>query len=77
MQTRCPKCTTVVRSNGTDWEILNGACPELSGTEWKNNPEFCPILSQVAEPEIVLPGVINRATVQAEIERAGIVKVRS
>ena len=77
MQTRCPKCTTVVRSNGTKWEILNGACPELSGTEWKNNPEFCPILSQVAEPEVVLPGVINRATVQAEIERIGIVKVRS
>jgi hypothetical protein len=67
----------MVRSNGTDWEILNGACPELSGTPWKNNPEFCPTLSQVLEPEIVLPGVTSRATVQAEIERIRIVKVHS
>lgn len=77
MQTRCPKCTTMVRSNGTDWEILNGACLELSGTEWKNKPEFCPTLSQVAEPEVVLPGVASRIAVQAEIERARIVRVRS
>jgi len=65
----------MVRSNGLDWEILNGACPELLGTQWKNNPEFCPTLSQVAEPDIVLPGVASRATVQAEIERIGIAKV--
>jgi hypothetical protein len=77
MQTRCPKCTTVVRSNGASWEILNGACEELSGTEWKNNPEFCPTLSQVAKPEVVLPGVASRVIVQAEIERVRIVKVRS
>ena len=62
----------MVRSNGTRWEILNGACPELSGTGWKNKPEFCPILSQVAEPDVALPGVINRATVQTEIERTRI-----
>jgi hypothetical protein len=67
----------MVRSNGTDWEILNGACPELSETQWKNNPEFCPTLSHVAEPEVVLPGVASRATVRTEIERARIVKVHS
>ena len=27
-----------------DWEILNGACPELSGTKWENKPEYCPTL---------------------------------
>jgi hypothetical protein len=77
MQTKCPKCTTMVKSNGTEWEILNGACPELSGTRWKNNPEFCPTLSQVAEPDIVLPGVINRDAVQTEIEQNRVVKVHS
>jgi hypothetical protein len=76
MQTRCPKCTTIVRSNGTDWEILNGACPELSGTQLKDNPEFCPTLSKVVEPEVVLPGVASRTTVQSEIERIRVVKVR-
>jgi hypothetical protein len=67
----------MVRSNGTDWEILNDACPELSGTQWKNNPEFCPTLSQVAEPDIVLPGVASRTTVHAEIERIRIGKVHT
>jgi hypothetical protein len=42
MQTRCPKCTTIVKANATDWAIINGACPELSGTEWENKPEFLP-----------------------------------
>jgi hypothetical protein len=77
MQTRCPKCTAIVRSNGTKWEILNGACSELSGTEWKNNPEFCPTLSQVVEPDVVLPGIVSRAAIQQQIERVRIGKVRS
>jgi len=77
MQTRCPKCSTIVRSNGTDWEIINGACPELSGTDWKDNPEFCPTLSHVAEPEVVLPGVTSRADVQVGIERVRIARARS
>jgi hypothetical protein len=75
MQTRCPNCTTTIRSNGTDWEILNDACPELSGTQWKNNPEFCPTLSHVAEPEVVLPGVASRVIVQAEIAKIRTVKI--
>jgi hypothetical protein len=34
MQTRCPKCSTMVKSTGPDqWEIINGFCPELSGTQ--------------------------------------------
>jgi hypothetical protein len=77
MQTRCPNCTTIVRSNGTDWKILGGSCPELSGTEWKNNPEFCPTLSQVVEPEVVLPGVTSRAAVRKEIDQAGIAIIHS
>ena len=68
MQTRCPKCTTIVKANGTDWAILNGACPELSRTEWENKPEF-------VQPEIVLPGIASRAAVQEEIERVRVVKV--
>jgi hypothetical protein len=40
MQTRCPKCSTVVKSaDPNQWEIINGACPELSGTQWSNKPE--------------------------------------
>ena len=73
MQTRCPKCTTIVKANGTDWAIINGACPELSGTEWENKPEFCPTLSHVVQPEIVLPGIASRAAVQEEIERVRVV----
>jgi hypothetical protein len=76
MQTRCPKCTTIVKANGTVWAIINGACPELSGTEWENKPEFCPTLSHVVQPEIVLPGIASRAAVQEEIERVRVVKVR-
>jgi hypothetical protein len=76
MQTRCPKCTTIVKANGTDWAIINDACPELSGTEWENKPEFCPTLSHVVRPEIVLPGIASRAAVQEEIERVRVVKVR-
>src|SRR3974390_1772443 len=70
MQTRCPKCTTIVRSKGGVWEILNGACLDLLGTEWKDKPEFCPTLSQVVEPEVVLPGITCRASVQEGIGRA-------
>jgi len=70
MQTACPKCSTMVRSTGPAWEILNGACPELAGTSWHEKPEYCPVLSVVAEPDVVLPGVANRAEVQAEVERA-------
>jgi hypothetical protein len=40
MQTRCPKCTTIVKAKGTDWAIINGACLELSGTEGKTNRSF-------------------------------------
>ena len=75
MQTRCPKCTTIVKSSGGNWAILNGACVELSGTRWKDKPEFCPTLSEVAEPEIVLPGVADRALVQQEIDREKVIKV--
>jgi hypothetical protein len=73
---RCPECTTIVKANGTDWAIINGACPELSETEWENKPESCPALSHVVQPEIVLPGLASRAAVQEEIERVRVVKVR-
>jgi len=70
MQTRCPKCTTMVKSAGSRWEIIKGLCPELSGTQWTGKPEYCPILSQIAEPDVALPGASNRVAVQAEIDRA-------
>jgi len=69
MQTRCPKCSTIVRSNGSRWEILNGDCSELLRTKWKDNPEFCPTISRVVEPDVLLPGVTSRAGVEEEIER--------
>jgi hypothetical protein len=75
MQTRCPRCSTTVKSDGTRWEILNGPCPELLGTQWRNSPEFCPTLSQVAEPDVTLPGVSNRVAVEAEISLVRVVKV--
>jgi hypothetical protein len=65
-----------VRSKGADWEILNGCCPELSGTKWKDNPEFCPTISRIVEPEIVLPGITNRAVIQEEIDRASLQKIQ-
>jgi hypothetical protein len=37
-----------------------GACLKLSGIEWKDNPEFCPTLSHVVEPEVLLPGIAQR-----------------
>jgi hypothetical protein len=76
MQTCCPRCKTIARSsNGIDWEILNPACPELSGTQWSDRPEFCPILSQVVQPDVVLPGIASREIVAAEIDRLRVVKV--
>jgi hypothetical protein len=66
---------SVILTYSKDWEILNGACSELSGTKWKDNPEFCPTLSHVVEPEVLLPGITSRASVQEEIERLRIVAV--
>jgi hypothetical protein len=59
----------MVKSIGAQWVIINGPCPELSGTQWSDRPEFCPILSQVVEPDVTLPGTWNRVAIQAEIDR--------
>jgi hypothetical protein len=70
MQTRCPNCTSIVKTqDGVTWKIVNGACPELAGTRWKDKPEFCPTLSQIAQPEVALPGLGNREAVVAEIRQ--------
>ena len=74
MQTGCPKCKTIVRINGQEWTILNGACPELVGTRWDGKPEYCPILTVVAEPDGNLPGTAIRASVQAEIDRIKVIQ---
>jgi hypothetical protein len=67
----------MVKSTGPNqWEIINGFCPELSGTQWSNRPEYCPILSQVAEPDVTLPGAPNRVAIQAEMT-ASIAKVQA
>ena len=60
----------MVKATGGDWEIINGSCPELAGTQWDGMPEFCPVLSVVVEPDVVLPGVAVRTFVQAEIDHA-------
>jgi len=57
------------------WEIINGYCRELSGTQWNDNPEFCPILSLVAELDVSPPGASNRTEVQAKIGLIKAVKV--
>ena len=68
----------MVKSAGPNqWEIINGFCPELSGTQWNNRPEYCPILSQVAEPDVTLPGAPNRVAIQAEIDRVRVAKVQA
>ena len=69
MQTGCPKCRTIVRANNGEWKILNAGCPDLAGTQWAGKPEYCPVLTVIAEPDVTLPGVAIRATVQSEIER--------
>jgi len=33
------------------------------------NAEFCPILSKIAEPDVLLPGATERAELEAEIIR--------
>jgi hypothetical protein len=47
---------------------------ELAGTHWLNHAEFCPVLSQVAEPDVVLPGATDRVEVEAEIIRVNFAK---
>jgi hypothetical protein len=69
MQTKCPKCSTAVKSNGTDWEIIGGPCVELAGTHWLLYAEYCPTLSKIAEPDVLLPGATDRVEVEAEIIR--------
>lgn len=69
VQTACPKCSTIVKSTAQQWTIIRGSCPELIGTFWQGQPEYCPVLSVVVEPDVTLPGVANRARVQAEIDR--------
>ena len=68
MQTCCPKCSTIVKSSGGHWELINPACPDLVGTPWNGQPEFCPLLSEVVRPEVELPGVAQAAAVQAAID---------
>ena len=77
MQTRCPKCTSTVRSTGTSWEILNEGCVDLAGTRWASKPEYCPTLSDVVQAEVILPGITDREVVLAEIAQVRVVKVHS
>jgi hypothetical protein len=72
MQTRCSKCRTMVRSTGKKWKIINPSCPELVGTQWEGKPEFCPILSIIVEPDVTLPGVAERALIQAEVRKKSV-----
>ena len=76
MQTACPKCSTIIKSTGQQWTIINGSCPELIETFWQGRPEYCPVLSVVVEPDVALPGVANRAQVLAEIDRTSVTNVR-
>ena len=75
MQTACPKCKTIVRTDGVSWTILNGACPDLVKTQWDGRPEYCPTLSLVAGPEVKLPGFAMQAAVQAEIDGGRVVSM--
>ena len=75
MQTACPKCKSIVRTDGKSWTILNGACPDLAKTQWDSRPEFCPTLSQVAGPDVILPGFDMRSAVQAEIDGSRVVNM--
>ena len=59
MQTKCPKCSTAVKSNGSDWEIIGGPCVDLAGTHWLLYAEYCPTLSKIAEPDVLLPGATD------------------
>ena len=69
MQTGCPKCSTIVKSAGSTWKILNGSCTELIGKPWSGKHEYCPILSLVVEPDVILPGLASRTEVQADVDR--------
>ena len=66
----------MVRTDGQEWQILNGSCPELAGTQWDGKPEYCPLLTVVAEPDVTLPGAAMRRTVRSEIDRIKVRKVR-
>jgi hypothetical protein len=76
MQTKCPNCSTAVKSHAGGWEIIGGPCLELAGTHWMRHPEFCPTLSGVAEPDVLLPGATERNDVEAEIIRVQFAKGR-
>jgi hypothetical protein len=77
MQTRCPKCTSIIRSTGASWEILNEGCVDLAGTRWAHKPEYCPTLSHVVQAEVTLPGLADRDAVLAEITQGRLVKVHT
>ena len=77
MQTRCPKCTSTVRTTGASWEILNKGCVDLAGTRWADRPEFCPTLSDVVQAEVTWPGIADRDAVLAEIVQGRVVGVHS
>jgi hypothetical protein len=50
---------------------------DLAGTQWAHKPEFCPTLTEVAQPDVVLPGIAAREIVLAEIAQTRVVKVHS
>jgi hypothetical protein len=61
MQTRCPNCSTIVRStDGVTWTLVNAGCRELADTAWRDRAELCPVLSYVVQPDVALPGISRR-----------------
>jgi hypothetical protein len=65
MQTRCPKCSTTVRSCGSEWTISHPGCTDLLGTQWAGRPEYCPLLSTVVAADVALPGLATRDAIAA------------
>lgn len=76
MQTRCPNCSTIVKSKGDSWELINSSCVALAGTEWDGKAEYCPLLSLVVAPEVTLPGLAIRLSVQAEIDKSKVKRLK-
>jgi hypothetical protein len=74
MQTKCPNCSTAVKSTGESWEIIGGPCLELAGTYYLCSAEYCPTLSKIVEPDVILPGTPHRPKVEAEVIRMQIAR---
>ena len=66
----CSRCSvTVELTPSQGWRFTGGPCTELAGTQWADDPKWCPTLDNAMPDDAKLLSVGDRAKVETEIAR--------